>query len=177
MKSSSSASPSPPSTLTLRGLVPADRAPLEAILRRTEAFTEEEVAVALELIDLGLSDDPQGYFFSVAAADNGRGPVLGYACWGDTPLADRVYDLYWIAVDPSLQGGGVGRALIGAAEADVLRRGGRMLLIETGGKPSYQKTRGFYLRMGYGEVARVPDFYSPGDDKVVYQKKLTSPSQ
>jgi GNAT superfamily N-acetyltransferase len=155
-------------------LLPADRAPLEEILRRTEAFTEEEVAVALELIDLGLASDPQGYFFSVAASSE---RVLGYACWGDTPLAEQVYDLYWIAVDPSLHGGGVGRALIGAAEADVLRRGGRMLLIETGGKPSYDKTRGFYLRMGYAEVARVPDFYRAGDDKVIYQKKLSPQSQ
>ncbi|MFO0726100.1 MAG: GNAT family N-acetyltransferase [Myxococcota bacterium] len=139
------------------------------ILRRTSAFSEPELEVALELIDLGLSADPKGYFFAVAEAS---GKVVGYACWGDTPLAERVFDLYWIAVDPAIQGGGVGRALLEVAERDVAQRGGRMLLIETGGKPSYDKTRGFYLKTGYAEVARVPDFYQVGDDKVIYSKKI-----
>lgn len=158
----------------LRELRAADRAPLERILTATAAFSLEELEVALELIDHGLSADPQGYCFAIAER---AGEVAGYACWGQTPLTDGVFDLYWIAVDPALQGGGVGRALLQAAEAAVTKSGGRMLLIETASKPSYDATRTFYLRTGYTELARVPDFYKLGDDKVIYGKRFDGASR
>lgn len=155
-----------------RSLRAADRGPLTEILRATGAFTEEEVEVALELIDLGLDDPPsRDYLFLVAASDDDE-RVLGYVCWGPVPLTDAVYDLYWIAVDPRAQGGGVGRRLMAAAEEAVAAAGGRMLLVETAGKPSYAATRAFYERIGYREVARIPDFYRVGDDKVIYWKTL-----
>jgi ribosomal protein S18 acetylase RimI-like enzyme len=155
----------------LRPLSAADRAPLGAILDATGAFSDEEVAVALELIDLGLAEPPsRDYLFLVAADDDDR--ATGYACWGRVPFTDGVFDLYWIAVDPAAQGGGVGRRLMAEVEADVRERDGRLVLVETAGKPSYAATRAFYERIGYREVARIPDFYRDGDDKVIYGKTL-----
>jgi ribosomal protein S18 acetylase RimI-like enzyme len=151
--------------LELRPLVPADREPIARLLRDTGAFSEEEIVVALELID---APESAGYRFAVAVRDE---RVVGYACWGSTPLTDRVYDLYWIAVDPTAQGAGVGRSLLEVAESAVRSERGRMLLIETASKPSYDKTRAFYLKCEYVEVARIPDFYREGDDKVVYAKR------
>lgn len=153
----------------LRPLRAADRAPLTQILRDTGAFTEEEVTVALELIDKGLSENTEGYCFCVADLD---GKVAGYACWGDAPLTEGTYDLYWIAVDPKIHGAGIGRALLAEAEKQAQDQGARMLLIETAGKPEYDATRAFYLKTGYREWARVPDYYRRGDDKVIYGKKL-----
>lgn len=155
-----------------RPLRRADRGPLLDLLAATGAFSPEEVDVALELIDLGLGDPPsRDYLFRVAASDDDA-RVLGYACWGQVPLTEGVYDLYWIAVDPRAQGGGIGRRLMDDAEADVRARGGRMVLVETAGKPSYAATRAFYERIGYREVARIADFYRVGDDKVIYGKTL-----
>ena len=37
---------------------------------------------------------------------------------------------------------------------------------------SYDKTQKFYLRKGFREVARVPDYYFLGNDRVTYCKKL-----
>jgi ribosomal protein S18 acetylase RimI-like enzyme len=160
--------------MLLRPLHPADRAPLEEILRATDAFTEAEVAVALELIDLGIRASEggadAGYRFLVAEED---GRVAGYTCYGETPCTEGTYDLYWIAVDPSLQGRGVGRRLVRATEDAVAASHGRMLLVETASKPSYAATRAFYERIGYVEVARIPDFYRPGDAKIVYQRLVT----
>lgn len=186
----SSRTPAP----ALRELRAADRAPLAALLRATAAFTDEEVGVALELIDEGIavgtaqSDD---YRFFVAELDEsaaggatrasgasgagGAGTavrVVGYVCFGRTPLSDGVFDVYWIAVDPQLQGRGTGRALLGAVEAEVRRLGGRTILIETGGKASYAPTRAFYDRAGYVEIARIPDFFRVGDDKVIYSRRV-----
>jgi len=34
------------------------------------------------------------------------------------------------------------------------------------------RPRGFYRKHGFVEVARIPDFYTEGDDKVIFWKKL-----
>lgn len=156
--------------LVLRPLHEADRPPLQRILQATGAFTAEEVAVALELIDLGLRLGPaSGYRFVVAAR---AGEALGYACFGPAPMTEGVHDLYWIAVDPQAQGGGVGRALMAFVEEAVAGTGGRMLLVETASKPAYTATRAFYERSGYSVFARLPDYYRPGDDKLTYGKRF-----
>ena len=150
----------------LRPLRRADRAEIERIVRATGAFREDEVAVAMELVD---ADASEGYRFVVAEVE---GTVAGYACFGATPLTIGTWDLYWIAVDPGMQGRKIGRALFDAAVEAVRAEDGRMLLIETGGKASYDATRSAYLAWGCVEVARVPGFYEPGDDKVVYMRNL-----
>jgi ribosomal protein S18 acetylase RimI-like enzyme len=156
----------------LRPLQRADRAPLEALLRETQAFREDEVLVALELIDAGLAPDGGGYLFLVAER---CGVPVGYACWGLTPLTDGVYDLYWIAVDPSLHGQGIGKRLLTEVEARALAAGGRWVIIETGGTAAYGATRRFYESAHYAELARIPDFYRVGDDKLVYARRLDRP--
>jgi GNAT superfamily N-acetyltransferase len=175
----SSRTPAP----ALRELRAGDRAPLAALLHATAAFTDEEVGVALELIEEGLAGGPpQGddYRFLVAELADGAAAgaaavafhVVGYVCFGLAPLSDGVYDVYWIAVDPKVQGRGTGQALLRAVEAEVGRLGGRTILVETGGKPSYAPTRAFYDRAGYVEIARIPDFFRVGDDKVIYGRRL-----
>ena len=161
-----------PRTPALRELRAADRAPLAALLRATVAFTDEEVGVALERIDAGLAgapprpDDPR---FFVAESD---GRIAGYVCYGRVPLSDGVYGVSWIAVDPGQKRRGTGRALLAAVESEVARLGGRTILIETGGKPSYGPTRAFYEASGYAEIARLPDFFRVGDDKVFYARPI-----
>lgn len=143
---------------------------LEALLTRTEMFHPPEISVALELIDLGLTPGGGGYEFVVAADVSGA--AIGYACWGLNPMSDGVFDLYWIAVAREAQGRGVGRALLAHVERTVREKGGRSLMIETGGKASYEPTRAFYLAAGYREVARLADFFRVGDDKLMYEKRL-----
>lgn len=175
MKSSSTASSKTPAgapELALRALRASDREPLRQILVDTAAFSDEEVEVALELIDEGDDGTADAYHFAVAARGD---QVLGYVCWGHTPCTAATYDLYWIAVAPAAQGLGVGRRLVERCEAAVREAGGHLLLIETAGKPDYDATRAFYLRTGYTEEARLRDFYQPGDDKVFYAKRLDTP--
>lgn len=154
----------------LRELRAADRAPIEAMLHACSAFSDEEIAVALELVDAGLrpqTSDP--YLFVVADAGEG---AVGYACYGRTPMTDGVYDLYWIVVHPRWQREGVGRRLLQGVTADVRARAGRMVIIETAGKPQYASQRAFYERSGCELLARYPDFYAVGDDKLVYVVRI-----
>ncbi len=152
----------------LRALSPDDRPALRAILQATPEFTDEEVAVALELIDdlLGGGDH---YRFVVAVVD---GVVAGYGCFGPAPMTDGVWDMYWLVVDPSRRSEGLGTALLRASETEAAQLGARMMLIETASKPEYAGTRRFYEQAGYSEAARIADYYSAGDDKIVYRKSL-----
>ncbi len=156
--------------LVIRDLAPGDREAIEALLRDTAVFRPEEVAVAMELVDAALGKPGQeDYTFAVAELE---GEVAGYTCWGETPCTRGTFDLYWIATQPRHQGRGVGRSLMEAAEAHMKRRGGRLCVIETSSLPQYDPTRRFYLGLGYAREAVIRDFYTPGDDKVVYTKAL-----
>jgi GNAT superfamily N-acetyltransferase len=111
------------------------------------------------------------YLFVGAFAPPDR-TLVGYACYGATPATDRTYDLYWIAVDPAVQGTGAGTHLIAEVERRLEDAGARMLVIETSSRAEYEPTRRFYLARGYTEAARVGEFYAPGDDRVIYTKRL-----
>jgi ribosomal protein S18 acetylase RimI-like enzyme len=143
---------------------------LEEILVTTGAFTDAEVAVAIELLETVIND-PLQQDYEVAVADIGE-RVAGYVLFGPVPLTEGNYDLYWIAVDPSSQGSGVGRRLLKHAEEQVRQRGARMLCLETSSQGGYQRTRSFYEQAGYVEESCIRDFYKPGDDRLTYVKRF-----
>lgn len=155
-----------------RSLEAADRGPLERLLAATAFFNDEELAVALELVDDRLRHGPLSHYrFLVAEVD---GEVAGYACWGPIPGTVESVDLYWIAVDPAHQGLGVGRALLEAAERWVAEEGRARVYVETAGRAQYEPTRAFYLACGYEVAAELADFYAPGDAKVILLKVLST---
>jgi GNAT superfamily N-acetyltransferase len=126
--------------------------------------------VAEELIDSYLADAYQsGYYIHVSEVDS---VVVGYICYGSTPLTEGTWDIYWMAVAPQMQGKGIGTALLESAEKKIKKAGGRLALIETSSVPAYEKTRRFHIHRGYEIIACVPDFYAPGDDKLILQKRL-----
>ncbi len=157
--------------MAIRRVSAADRPRIHAILVATGVFTPEEVECADELVaEAALQPEKGDYLVHVLEAD---GEVAGYVCYGATPLTEGTFDLYWIAVDPARHGEGHGQRLIAFVEDQLRASGGRLLLIETSSKDSYGPTQGFYLRCGYAELARIPAFYRPGDDKIVYGKYLS----
>jgi ribosomal protein S18 acetylase RimI-like enzyme len=157
----------------IRPLLPKDRPGLTQILARTSAFTPAEVACALELVDIALTSPSQPDYLFLCAVDADDKPI-GYACYGPIPLTSGTYDLYWIVVDPSRQQRGIGTALLRCVEQEIGKQGARMLLIQTSSQPKYSGTRAFYAKNGYAEVARIQDYYVPGDDGVTYQKRFES---
>ena len=142
---------------------------IERILEDTGVFRAAEVAVAMEVIDSYLEAPAQDYTALGAFRDDA---LIGYVCFGATPLTMGTWDLYWIAVAPSAQGAGVGSLLLEEVERRLLEAGARMLMIETSSLPMYEPTQGFYQRHAYDLVARVPEFYGPGDDRLILVKRL-----
>ena len=153
----------------IRRMEARDKGAVLGLVRATGFFTPAEVDVAEELIDIFLGKPDQKDYDVVVVEGDGGAPV-GYMTWGPTPLAEGAYDLYWMAVAPSEQGRGRGKELVRWLEDEVGRREGRVIIIETSSQPKYHGTRQFYIDLGYKEVARVPDFYRAGDDRVIYAK-------
>ncbi|WP_298196340.1 GNAT family N-acetyltransferase [Novosphingobium sp.] len=100
------------------------------------------------------------------------GGVMGVAYYQPEPLTDGTWNLLLIAVQPPAHGQGIGTALMRAVETDLASRGGRLLLVETSGKPEFERTRAFYAGLGYQREAVIRDYYAAGDDKVVFAKLI-----
>ena len=156
-------------SLKIRPMDPKDKPVIMRLLRAIPEFEPDEVTVAEEVIDSYLRD-PVGSGYLIVVAEDPE--IVGYVCYGPTPLTHGTWDLYWIAVSPENQGHGIGKALMLYVEDRIETARGRLVLIETSSKADYEKTRGFYQARGYAEACRIQDFYAPGDDKVVLQKKL-----
>ena len=157
--------------MKIRPLVEKDRARLLSMLIKTRAFTSEEIDVAMELIDIVLNDSMQKDYRIHCMVDDGD-QCIGYICYGPTPMTQGTFDLYWIAVDPDLQKQGVGSKLLDFLEKVVKKSNGRMILADASSIPQYEKTEKFYLKNGFQEVARIPDYYYPGNDRMTFCKKL-----
>jgi ribosomal protein S18 acetylase RimI-like enzyme len=155
--------------IVLGGLSTAARPRIAEILRGSRVFNREEIAVALELFDESCGDCADYLFLGAFTPEE---VLVGYACWGPTPATDRTWDLYWIAVDTALQGAGIGTILLEEVERRLVGLHARMLIAETSSRSDYAATRGFYGRRGYAEVARVRDFYAPGDDRILFVKRF-----
>ncbi len=153
----------------IRPLQASDVYPLRHLLVETTVFTPEEIEIALELMTAVL-EKPEQKDYIIRVYDDGE--VLGYYCVGPTPATDATYDLYWIATKPSVHGQGVGRLLIADAEELIRSRGGTLVIVQTSSTTRYDKTRSFYEKAGYQEVARIRDYYRRGDSLVVYGKYL-----
>jgi ribosomal protein S18 acetylase RimI-like enzyme len=151
-------------TINVGPLSPQHRSRIEAIVRATGVFNEDEIGVALEVFDKTSEYECLGAFDGDS--------LVGYVCFGATPSTDRTYDLYWIAVHPEAQRFGVGATLMSEVEQRLWQRRARLVVVETSSRDDYAPTRRFYHKRGYQETARLRDFYAPGDDRVVLTKRV-----
>jgi len=157
--------------MPMRPFVREDKLPLKEILEATGVFRKEEIDVALELMEIVIEEVGQQDYVMAVSTDEAQ-VVRGYYCVGPTPMTETSFDLYWIAVDPRQYGSGASRELMEHCESFVRSKGGKKIIAETSSQSSYDRTRTFYQRRGYCEEARIKDYYSSGDDLIIYTKQL-----
>lgn len=159
----------------IRKLKQADINPVENLLKKISNFNQNEIDVAMELVSIaGSNPEQKDYNIFVYELEN---KISGYHCTGQRPLTDGVYDLYWIVSDPDASKNGIGKTLLEHAEKFVVDNNGRWILAETSSKESYAGTRNFYLRNNYSIVAQINDFYSLGDNLIIFGKYLVNKKQ
>lgn len=137
----------------------------------TGAFRPSELDVLQEVLTDAFADPSRGYLFLEERLPGGQ--LAGFAVFGRAPMTDWAWDLYWIVVERSLQGRGIGRRMLEKLEAIAMAVTGKVILrVETSGRKEYEKQRQFYLAAGFRETGRIRDFYEEGDDLVTYCKFL-----
>ena len=152
--------------MIVRSPVAGDRPLVLEVLTRCGAFNDDEIRVAIEMFEGGLAGD-----YSLLGIES-AGALCAYACFGKAGLTLRSWYLYWFCVHPAVQGTGVGQTLQRTVEDRVRQMGGDRLVLETSGRTDYARSRRFYERAGFMVHGRIPDFYKPGDDCIIYCKTL-----
>jgi ribosomal protein S18 acetylase RimI-like enzyme len=155
-------------TAMIRATIPADTPLLRELTEGTTVFKPMEIQALQEVLNDYHAHSHELGHRSVTYEQDGK--VAGFAYYAPAAMTDRTWYLYWIAVNKEIHGKGIGAALLRHTEEDIRSQNGRLLLIETSSLPHYELTRRFYLKFGYEIACVLRDYYSDGDDMVVFRK-------
>ena len=111
---------------------------------------------------------PEGSGVLAVTVRDRAGAVVG-GLWGRTGYGFLFVEL--LAVGPA-KGTGLGRRVMGIAEAEARRRGLLGMWLDT---YTFQAP-GFYLKLGFVECGRITGF-PPGHDRVFYVKRFDDPAE
>ena len=156
----------------IRSYEAKDRNGVIEIVNATGNFNASEIAIATELIDICIEKPEQEDYYSFVYEDCESRRIAGFLIVGPTPATTGTYDIYWIASHPDFFGKGIAQQLDRFAEEFVRRRVGYLLIAETSSQESYDRTRAFYVKQGYQIVSQIADYYKPGDDLIVFGKRV-----
>jgi ribosomal protein S18 acetylase RimI-like enzyme len=148
-------------TSTTKDDIPA----LQIVLDRTELFPGHMLP---EMLATALAGETEAFWLTCHI----DGSPVGFCYTVPEKLTDGTWNMLALAVHPDLQGSGLGTALVQAAEQRLRSLGQRILLVDTSSSDAFTLTRKFYARNGYEEEARIRDFWSAGDHKVIFRKAL-----
>jgi GNAT superfamily N-acetyltransferase len=160
----------PEKNAMIRPTTPEETPTLVALAGGTKVFKPHELEALQEVLDEYHAANHSFGHRAVSYEKDGK--VIGFAYYAPAAMTDHTWYLYWIAVERTIQAKGVGAALLHHSEKEILAAGGRLYLIETSSLPEYDPTRKFYLKHGYEKHAIVKDFYTDGDDLIVFRKHL-----
>ena len=152
---------------------PTETAELVSLAESTGIFAPDEAEAllggVLEELHAGrLEDGHQAHVW----ASTDTGPAKGWVYFAPTEHSDGVWNLWWIGVAGDSQRQGIGDGLLNFVEEKVKSAGGRLLLIETSSLAAFDSVRQFYVKRGYMECGRVPDYYAAGEAKMIYCKSI-----
>ncbi len=161
--------------INIRVATPNDAEHIKHLALVNGMFQPEEMGEFDQMLAGFFDGSLEGHRWLVAADDSEPNGIAAAAYYAPEPFSDRMWNLYFIAVDPNQHGSGAGTLLIEHVEAELRASGedvARTLIVDTSSLDDYEQARSFYERRGFVEEARLRDFYGPGDNKVTFWKSL-----
>ncbi len=148
----------------------ADRDAVRRVVTETGVFSGVEIGWAVEIVETALArGQAAGYHFLFADGPDG---LEGYTCFGPIDGTDNRFDLYWIAVSPKAQGKGIGKRLLSETVAAARALDATHMFIDTSTRADYGAARKLYESLGFTLMGTLVDFYSDGDSKAFFGRKL-----
>lgn len=126
-----------------------------------------------EILDEMISDylnNPHSKDIWFTSVENGVPISIGYCA--PEKLTEGTFNLYAIGVRNDFQARGIGSRMMAFIENHLRKMGQRIIIVDTSGTDDFKLTRMFYEKLGYTQEAVIRDFWSEGDNKVVYWKRL-----
>lgn len=148
-----------------------DQPAIRQLLDESGFFYPFETEVVMDIFEETLlkGSEASGYYWCLLEEE---GQLVGFANFGPNPVTLHSWDLYWLAVQENLKNSGLGTLLLTRTEETARGKGGKILWVETSGRALYQPTVAFYHRRGYTLEASLPEYYGPGDPKLIFRKTL-----
>jgi GNAT superfamily N-acetyltransferase len=157
-------------------------APPEIVLRR---FSAEDAAACRAVFEgipewFGVASAVEAYLGDlprlptwVACVEDGA-RVVGFLSLARSQA--RAFEVHVLAVARDRHGRGVGRALMEHGERFARQLGARLMLVKTLGPSAedrwYERTRGFYTRLGYEPLLESEQFWGKGNPALILVKAL-----
>lgn len=153
------------------------------------AVADNDTRAILELVDTSAMFEPpelehirktlEGYASGnrelwLLAIDDERQSPAGVLYGAPEPMTEGTWNILMLVVSKEVHGRGWGRKLMSHAERALAERGARLIIVETSSTDGFEGARAFYPKCGFEQRAQIPNFYSDGDDKIVYTKELTA---
>jgi GNAT superfamily N-acetyltransferase len=120
----------------------------------------------VELEKLWVAEE-DGTILGFAAITTDQEPEYAEVGWD---LAETAIVVHRLAVDPLARGRGVALALMGEAEAEAVRRGIRVLRVDT--NTQNEATRRMFPKLGYTLAGEIGLGFRPGLRFLCYEKRL-----
>ncbi|MEM8672399.1 MAG: GNAT family N-acetyltransferase [Cyanobacteria bacterium P01_G01_bin.67] len=150
----------------IRPIKPDDLPALKTVIDANELFPSDLLDEMIS--DYFSNEDSHDYWFTY---DEDQPIAIAYCA--PEKMTEGTWNLYLIAVHPDYQGSGRGTSMLHHIEQRLSSRGERILLVETSGLDSFNRTRAFYSKCGYEQEAQIREFYQAGEDKIIFRKSLT----
>lgn len=151
---------------TLRPTTKEDVEALKAVIDSSELFPSEY----LEDMMSDYFNNPESEELWFTKSDDNVPIGVGYCV--PEKLTEGTYNLLAIAVAKEFQGKGIGAEMMDYIEDVLSQKSGRILIVDTSSDDQFELTRKFYVKLGYNQEAIIRDFWSEGEDKVIFWKKL-----
>jgi ribosomal protein S18 acetylase RimI-like enzyme len=142
------------------------------LLEDSRQFDSDGLAHVRSTLERHLAGSPTGIWLTASATK-----PLGVAYCAPEPIAAGVWNLLLLWVEPNHARGGHGRALVEHLETTLSHRNARLLVVETSGAPEFALARAFYAKRGFAHEATIRDFYSAGEDKLIFTRGLPGPAK
>ena len=152
--------------MIIRSVIEKDVQGLKAVLDTLELFPSEMLEDMIS--DYFTNQDSEDIWFTACQDDL---PVAIAYCVPEK-LTEGTFNLLALGVKPEFAGKGLGKKMMEHIEDKLRSLEHRMLIIETSSLAEFEDAQKFYQNLNFEKEAVIRDFWSEGDDKIVFRKKL-----